>query len=157
LTQEPRWSWATRAPWLDTWKAQKLPGRAWVTAQWNAHRGAVYVGLAVFLLLFAIFDSRFAPPQSSNSAQSATKAAGNAKKPELTLSEKLLVSLGIAEAPPSPTYLGNPQTQVWVDLHTALYYCPGSELYGKTEGGKLTTQRDAQQDQFEPASRRACD
>lgn len=150
LTQEPRWSWATRAHWIE--KARKLPGRAWFTAQWSAHRGTAYVGVAAFLLLFAIFNSGFAPPQSSNSA---TKA-GNAK-PELTLSEKLLVSLGIAEAPSSPTYLGNPQTQVWVDLHTALYYCPGSELYGKTEGGKVTTQRDAQQDQFEPASRRACD
>ena len=52
--------------------------------------------------------------------------------------------------------MGNPNTQVWVDVHTALYYCPGSELYGKTADGKFATQRDAQQDQFEPANRKAC-
>jgi hypothetical protein len=42
-------------------------------------------------------------------------------------------------------------------LQTALYYCPGSDLYEKTPKGKLTTQRDAQMDQFEPADRRACE
>jgi hypothetical protein len=67
------------------------------------------------------------------------------------------VSLGLAEAPPAPTYLGNPNAPVWVDLHTALYYCSGSDLYGKTPGGKFTTQRDAQLDQFEPAARKTCD
>jgi hypothetical protein len=71
--------------------------------------------------------------------------------------DKLLISLGLAEAPEAPEYKGNPDTQVWVDLHTALYYCPGSELYGKTPKGKLASQRDAQLDQFEPASRKACD
>jgi hypothetical protein len=52
--------------------------------------------------------------------------------------------------------MGNPDTEVWVDVHTALYHCPGSELYGKTPDGRMTTQRDAQQDQFEPANRKAC-
>jgi hypothetical protein len=63
----------------------------------------------------------------------------------------------LAEAPEEPEYKGNPDTPVWVDLHTALYYCPGSDLYGKTAKGKLSTQREAQLDQFEPASRKACD
>jgi hypothetical protein len=67
------------------------------------------------------------------------------------------VSLGLAETPPAPVYLGNPNAQVWVDLHTALYYCSDSDLYGKTQGGKFTTQRDAQLDQFEPAARKNCD
>ena len=70
--------------------------------------------------------------------------------------ENLLVGLGLAEAPPAPSYMGNPDTQVWVDVHTALYHCPGSDLFGKTPDGRLTTQRDAQQDQFEPANRKAC-
>jgi hypothetical protein len=65
--------------------------------------------------------------------------------------------MGLAEAPDPPEYKGNPNAQVWVDLHTALYYCPGSDLYGKTPKGKTTSQRDAQLDQFEPASRKACD
>ena len=78
-------------------------------------------------------------------------------RPNLSLFEKMLVNLGLAEAPPTPVYLGNPNARVWVDLHTALYYCSGSDLYGKTPGGKFTTQRDAQLDQFEPAARKNCD
>jgi len=96
-----------------------------------------------------------------------TKAAGNATpaqntqpqtppQPQLTLFEKLMVNLGLAEPPPAPVDMGNPNAQVWVDVHTALYYCSGSELYGKTADGKFTTQRDAQQDQFEPSNRKAC-
>jgi hypothetical protein len=68
-----------------------------------------------------------------------------------------LISLGLAEAPEAPEYKGNPATQVWVDLQTALYYCPGSDLYGKTIKGKFTSQRDALLDQFEPADRKGCD
>lgn len=59
---------------------------------------------------------------------------------------------------PSPTvYDGNPNTRVWIDLHTALYYCPGSAGYGKTPKGRFAKQHDAQVDQFEPAARKACD
>jgi hypothetical protein len=76
---------------------------------------------------------------------------------QLTWFESLLVRAGLAELPArSPAYPGRSDVQVWVDVHTALYYCPGSNLYGKTPGGRLTTQRDAQQDNFEPASRLAC-
>jgi hypothetical protein len=89
--------------------------------------------------------------------QSAPVAHKNPAEPQLTAFEKLMVNLGLAEAPPVPVYLGNPDRQVWVDLHTALYYCPGSERYGKTAGGRYETQRSAQLDQFESASRRACD
>ena len=49
----------------------------------------------------------------------------------------MLISLGLAEPPPAPEYKGNPETQVWIDLHTALYYCPGADLYGKTPKGKF--------------------
>ena len=77
----------------------------------------------------------------------------------LTWFESLLVELGLAEVPPRApaVHLGNPDVRVWVDVHTALYYCPGSDLYGKTPGGQFTTQRDAQQDQFEPATGAVCD
>jgi len=77
---------------------------------------------------------------------------------QLTWFESLLVELGLAEVPArAPGYVGNPDVRVWVDVHTALYYCPGSDLYGKTPGGRFSTQRAAQQDQFEPASRAACE
>ena len=42
--------------------------------------------------------------------------------------EQFLVNLGLAEAPPPPVDMGNPDTQVWVDVHTALYYCPGGDF-----------------------------
>jgi len=76
---------------------------------------------------------------------------------DLSLFDRFLVKLGLAEVPVPPENKGNPETQVWVDLHTALYYCPGTDLYGKTPKGKFTSQRDAQLDQFEPAYRKACD
>lgn len=77
---------------------------------------------------------------------------------QLTWFESLLVELGLAEVPArAPAYVGNPDVRVWVDVHTALYYCPGSDLYGKTPGGRFSTQRAAQQDQYEPASRAACE
>ena len=71
----------------------------------------------------------------------------------------MLVSLGLAEAPtPSDTPApGNPNTKVWVDVHTALYYCPGANLYGKAADGKYTTQLDAQRDHFQPSTLKACD
>jgi hypothetical protein len=118
---------------------------------WLARQRAnVYVAVAVTLLVVAIMGWGMRSPevlqaQSKNPAQ-----------PSLTLFEELLVKLNLAEVTPPPSTAGNPNTQVWVDLHHALYYCPGSDLYGKTAGGKFTTQRDAQLDQFEPAERKNC-
>jgi len=83
--------------------------------------------------------------------------SSKAGQPKLTLFEQLLVNVGLAEAPTVPVYNGNPNVSVWVDLHTALYYCPGADLYGKTPDGKFTSQRDAQMDHFEPAARKNCD
>jgi len=77
----------------------------------------------------------------------------------LTWFESVLVELGLAQVPSrtpaAPT--GNPNVRVWVDVHTALYYCPGSDLYGKTPGGQFESQRSAQQDQFEPATGTVCE
>ncbi len=77
----------------------------------------------------------------------------------LTWFESLLVQIGLAEVPQQrqPAYTGVSDIRVWVDVHTALYYCPGSDLYGKTPGGHFSTQRAAQEDQFEPATRAACE
>jgi hypothetical protein len=45
---------------------------------------------------------------------------------------------------------------VWVDADTALYYCSGSDLYGKTPEGHFASQREAQQQHFKPAAGLAC-
>jgi putative methionine-R-sulfoxide reductase with GAF domain len=148
--------------WLESLKAQQRPRMIWLAQQWRESRANIYTGIAAVLLLIVIALWVVQPSASVNSASTGTATASNRQRqnppqPQLTLFEELLVGLGLAEPPPAPVYLGNPDAQVWVDLHTALYYCPGSQLYGKTSGGKMTTQRDAQQDQFEPANRRVCE
>ncbi len=121
------------------------PSQIWLAK----HRADLYIGAAVLLLLVVLSGWGMHSDQSH--------VAKHPAQPSLTLFEKLMVSLGLAETPSAPVYLGNPNAPVWVDLHTALYYCSGSDLYGKTPGGKFTTQRDAQLDQFEPAARKTCE
>jgi hypothetical protein len=132
---------------------------------WVERRGDISLGLASIAVAIA-FIWGIAPDKNHNanasSASPATQASAQKrpakpKAPQLSLLERTLVNLGLADPPPAPEYRGNPQTTVWVDLSTALYHCEGSELYGKTPKGKFTTQGDAQQDQFEPALRRPCE
>ncbi|HXZ33843.1 MAG TPA: PilZ domain-containing protein [Terriglobales bacterium] len=132
---------------LEAASAAEEPGswKAWFAS----HRGDAFVAIATALLLFTLFAA--GAPSPYQVAQPKTN------QPSLTLSEQMLVALGLAEMPPAPVVRGNPNVRVWVDLHTALYHCPGSELYGKTPDGKFTTQRDAQLDQFEPAARKSCE
>jgi hypothetical protein len=81
-----------------------------------------------------------------------------ANSSQLTWFESMLVQLGLAEAPQRvPVLTGKPDVRVWVDVHTGLYYCPGSDLYGKTPGGHFSKQRAALGDQFEPATRAVCE
>jgi len=154
------WGSAKKAQaWLETVKTNQGPRAEWLAQQWQRRRANIYVVMAAVILLLVISGWGIRP--------AGTKAAGNAAPaqnskpqapppPQLTLFEKLMVNLGLAEPPPAPVDMGNPSAQVWVDVHTALYYCAGSDLYGKTADGKFTTQRDAQQDQFEPSNRKAC-
>jgi hypothetical protein len=105
-------------------------------------RADLYLGLSVLVALVALLWP-----------------AASAGRAELTPWERVLVAVGIAEAPASEAevhYSGDPNIKVWVDTQAALYYCPGDELYGKSPGGHYTTQHDAQLDRFEPALRRAC-
>ena len=160
----------TDAPWSSAAKARSFlealnqtrsPGA--LARFWRERRGDFYLAVAVILVLFAIRWGMLSS-HSVRATDGAPTVAGNAlrRKPpadDLSLFDKLLINLGLAEAPEAPEYkyLGNPNTQVWIDTHTALYYCPGSDLYGKTAKGRFTSQHEAQLDQFEPASRRACD
>ena len=131
---------------------------AGLAQMWHTQRANVYLGAAVLLLIAALFGwgSPDAPSANSSSPAPATAQQMAPPQPELSLFDKMLIGLGLAEAPSPPVNMGKPEIRVWIDTHTALYYCPGSELYGKTPGGRFTTQGDAQQDQFEPASRRVC-
>ncbi len=148
---------ATTRAFLEQLAAAKDPG-AWAQF-WNTRRGDVYLAIAVILVLgvirWGIWSSHSVSATGSPTVSAAHRRA--APDADLSLFDRILVELGLAEAPEPPQYKGNPRTQVWVDLHTALYYCPGSDLYGKTPKGKFATQRDAQLDQYEPAYRKACD
>jgi len=127
---------------------------------WNTRRGDIYLAVAVILMAGVIRWGIWSSHSVSATGRSGTAGQGRARQaPDADLSafDKFLISIGIAEAPDAPEYKGNPDAQVWVDQHTALYYCPGADLYGKTPKGKFTSQRDAQLDQFEPAYRKACD
>lgn len=130
---------------------------------WQARRGDFYLAVAVILVLIAILWGILSnhPVSATNGKPTASGSALRHRPPadDLSLFDKFLINLGLAEAPDTPEYkyLGNPSTQVWIDTHTALYYCPGSEFYGKTPKGRFSSQHDAQLDQFEPATRRACD
>jgi hypothetical protein len=110
------------------------------------HRADLYLVVAIVVSTFAMVW-----------VLSATPASGAQHKPRLRLWERALISMGLADAPEPPPRRGNPNIQVWVDPRTALYYCVGEEQYSKTPGGRPTTQREAQLDGFEPASRAPCD
>lgn len=128
---------------------------------WQSHRGDFYLAVAVILVVVVIrwglWSNHSVVATGRGSQVSATSNNQPAPDNDLSLFDKLLIRLGLAEPPEAPQDKGNPDVQVWVDLHTALYYCPGADLYEKTPKGKLTTQRDAQLDGFEPASRKPCD
>jgi putative methionine-R-sulfoxide reductase with GAF domain len=128
-----------------------------LTALVRTRRGDLYLAVAVVFVVCVLGWGVWS--NHSVGATGSPATAGHRKpSPDADLSwfDRMLVQLGLAEAPEPAEARGNPEIQVWVDLQTALYYCPGADLYGKTAKGKFATQRDAQLDQFEPAYRKAC-
>ena len=149
-SQSPKsspWSSAAEAQqWLKSLQSAQSPARVWI----NKHRADLWVVVSLILLLLAL---------SGWGSRTAIYGAAQTKvvQPSLTLFERFLVALNLAEPPPAPVNMGNPNTRVWIDQHTALYYCPGADLYGKTAEGRFATQREAQLDEFQPAARAYCE
>ncbi len=52
---------------------------------------------------------------------------------------------------------GDPNTDVWVNLKTKVYHCPGTRWYKKTENGKLLKQRQAELAGYHAASNKPCE
>lgn len=108
----------------------------------HTQRANVYLGAAILLAAVVLMWPTATAPQ----------------KPSLSAMDRTLIALGLAEAPAPVVHVkGDPTVNVWVDPHTALYYCPGEEQYGKTADGRFSSQRDAQMDRFEPAGRGVCE
>jgi GAF domain-containing protein len=166
---DPWTSAAKTGDWLRS-IARQPAGPSWM--EWiREHRGDIALAVAILLVLLALLWNRpksaTAALHSANpetSAKQSTVGAGESEPEgengtELPLWQRALISVGLAEAPQTPVRArppGNPEVRVWVDLHSALYHCPNSELYGKGTG-KYVTQREAQADRFDPASGNACE
>jgi hypothetical protein len=160
--EEVVWSSAEKArEFLESLSATRSPGA--LARFWRSRRGDFYLGVALIFVVVVIrwgiwSDSSVVATGHGGVAASPARSKRPAPDADLSTFDKLLIGLGLAEAPDEPVqYKGNPDTQVWIDLHTALYYCPGSDLYGKTPKGRISSQRDALLDQFEPANRKACE
>jgi GAF domain-containing protein/ribosomal protein L37E len=152
----PAGAWSSAASARDFLEQLATP-RGVLSRLWNTRRGDVYLTIAIILVAFVTFwgvwSGRSVGASGTASATAHHKAAADS---DLSLFDRMLISLGLADPPESPESKGNPTIQVWVDLQTGLYYCPGADLYGKTPKGKLESQREAQLDQFEPSARTTC-
>ncbi len=158
--QGATWSSAAKArEFLEALSETRTPNA--LARFWRARRGDFYLAVAVILVLVVVRWGILSNRSVGASGNGPAAAGAARRKPadeDLSMFDKLLVDLGLAEAPETPaSEKGNPNTQVWIDLHTALYYCPGSDLYGQTPNGRFASQHNAQLDQFEPASRKPCD
>jgi hypothetical protein len=124
---------------------------------WQRHGADICLAASAVVLAASLIWALW-PHSKKTIASSHALAAAAPAEPKLSAFEELLVSMGLAEAPPPPVaYAGTPGTRVWVDINSALYYCPGADPYGKTPKGKFLTQREAQDEQFQPARGQPCD
>ena len=114
----------------------------WLKQQWQAHRVTIYLATSTLVFLLAL----------ANYARSRQSSP----EPRLSIFKELVLSLGLAAPPPMPVHHDKPDTRVWVDVHTGLYYCPDAQLYGKTQGGKFTTERYARLEHFTAANGDLC-
>ncbi|HVI09600.1 MAG TPA: GAF domain-containing protein [Candidatus Binatia bacterium] len=128
---------------------------------WRARRGDIYLVVALILVVvvirWGIWSNHPVGAQAHGSPAPSAAHAPASSENNLSTFDKVLIAFGLADPPETPENRGNPDVQVWVDLQTAQYYCPGSDLYGKTPKGKMTSQRGAQLDQFQPAYGKTCE
>lgn len=154
------WSSASRAQdFLESLPTYRTPGP--LVRFWQSRRGDIYLSVAIALVVLVIawgvWSNHVSTVGANGIVHSSSRARHANPDANLTLFDRLLIDFGLAERPEALEDKGNPNVQVWVDLNTAQYYCPGADLYEKTARGKLSSQREAQLDQFEPAYRKACD
>jgi len=122
-----------------------------------AAKFAVPVILFVFVVVGSIAvhrkaEGRIVTAQASDYAQSA-QGWLNARLSWI----RSLVTRPLPHSKATPSApSGNPGVVVWADMDTSLYYCSGTDAYGKTANGRFLNQAEAQRDHLEPALEQAC-
>lgn len=119
---------------------------------WWHHRAVQHAAAAITVVRQSSPPAAFgqaAPTQSlpRNDGASQAGSAGQTLKASGA-------SAGHAASRAQPA--GNASTEVWVNLKTKVYHCPGTRWYKKTANGRLITQRQAQLAGYHPASNKAC-
>ena len=135
-----------------------LPG----TKKFSALLALIVVALVAFAAAQNNQSTGNAQPPNATSTESA-KAAPQKAAPETSdrglvdgAQDQIKKLQNYMNPPPTPKDMGKPDVKVWADLHTALYYCPGSKQYGHTAKGKYMTQKEAQDSNFESVLRVPC-
>jgi len=111
-----------------------------ILKQWRVNKTLIYLATSILIFLLVLLDGGASLSRSLRS--------------ELTPRREL--TLGLSQPMPNYANDGKSDTQVWVDIQNGLYYCPGAELYSRTQAGKFTTQIAAQLERFTSASRELC-
>jgi len=119
-------------------------------------RLAALTFLTLIFLVAVLFysigpDSRSLRPVHGETKPMLGQDPGVFSKPDLGFVSLLRSFVPLAGRPK-----GNPQTRVWVNTRSGLYYCPNSKLYGRIEPGLYMLQASALQHGFQPALTKPC-
>lgn len=120
---------------------------------WWHHRSSLHPAAAITVAHQAAPSALPGPsaahgPPQAGASQAASPGTGQAPKPLGTSAQK---------AGGRSRSAGNPNTEVWVNLKTKVYHCPGTRWYRKTANGRLMKQRQAELAGYHAASNRACE
>jgi len=122
----------------------------------SAMRLAVLTFVTLILLVAVLFYSTGPGSRSLRPVHDETKPMLGQGPVVFSKPDLGLVSLLRSFVPLARTPKGNPQTRIWVNTRSGLYYCPDSKLYGHIAPGLYMLQASALQHGFQPALTKPC-